>query len=476
MPDFSKPLDPNSAFALAETEFTPVPFGEFADFEIEYELIGSVLRQGSLYEELSGTIDCDKFHNVICSDIWKAMGRVREQGLILDSITVQDQLDRDGMLATIKYDAFLGRAAIGKLRERGNPKNVKSYVENVIDYWAKRQLDVIAQVVTTQSRNGRRAPDILSDLRVKIDALEGVGGKTSARTYSASSLASIAYDHAESAAEGKLKGIKLGFTDLDKLVTLLAGDLFLIAGRPGQGKSAFLNTVALNLSLMGKKIALFSLEMSAKQVAIRFLAQMAQVPTNHILEGKMTELEWPPYVHAVEQFEHLPLMINDMAGITVPQANSELRRMVRDLKGCDLVIVDYAQLMKSTKKVQRRDQEIGEISRGLKQIAKDFEVPVLAAAQMSRAVEQRSNSRPILSDLRESGDLENDSDGVMFIYRPEQNEKDLEKYNIAEIVVAKHRNGPVGSVELVFRGALTRFENAATKTFKPETPRDYTDF
>jgi len=459
----SQQTPPEPEFStLAGEEYTPIPFGSFADYEIEFRLIGAVLRQGTLFEELADQINADKFHNAICTDIWMAMGRVREHGLILDAITVADQLERDGLLSTLKFSTHIGRMALSLIREEGgNPKNVMSYVDNVVDYWAKRQLDVVAQSVTVQSRNGRRANDILSDLRTKIDMLDVSNGKVSNKTFNAGQLASMAYDHTDTAAKGTIKGIKLGFLDLDRFVTLMASDLFLIAGRPGQGKSGFLYTVGLNLAKVGKKIALFTLEMSAKQATIRMLAQLSSVATDKIREGKLPDGEWPAYTQAIEEFEHLPIVMNDQAGLTIPQANTELRRMIRTLGGCDLVLIDYIQLMRSVRKVQRRDQEIGELSRGLKQLAKDFDLPVLAAAQLSRAVEARAGGRPILSDLRESGDLENDADGVMFIYRPP------DQPTMAEIIVAKQRNGSVGSAELVFRAGLTKFENASLRPYNP---------
>jgi len=451
----------------------PTPFASFADFEVEYELIGSILRKGTIYEDVISAINSDMFHNSVCRDLFNSMGKVREHGLVLDVITIADQLERDGLLSTIQYSPFTGRTAIGAIRERGNPKNFSSYVDLIVDYWAKRQLDYIAQTMTQQARNGRRAVDILSDTRVKFDEIDVLGGNLSTNTYNSSSLASMAYDHATDAANGKIRGVQTGYLDLDKIIKMLAGDLLLVAGRPGQGKSALVDSIGLNAAKAEKKVAIFSLEMSGKQVATRLLSQISGVPTHRILEGKMTELEWPLYTQAVEIFEKLPIMINDKAGITIPQMRTEIKRMSRDLGGVDICIVDYIQLMKSIKKVQRRDQEIGELSRGLKELGRDFDIPILAAAQMSRAVEIRSEKRPVLSDLRESGDLENDADVVMFIYRPDQYEKDSTKQNIAEIIVAKQRNGPVGSAELIFRGALAKFENAMTRNFNPNSEQNW---
>lgn len=462
--------DPFEDIVQPVQDFHAVPFASHNDYEVEIELIGSILRKGEIFDDVSSELRIDMLHNTVCQDIYKAMGKVREHNLIMDVVTVGDQLSRDGLLSTIQYDVFHDRAALGKIRERGNPKGVKSYLELVIDYWAKRGIDELSASLVTQARNGRRAVDILADARIKMDEFN-VGGNTENATYTAGQSASIAYDHAFSASKGEVKGVGTGFIDLDKMIMQLPGNLSLIAGRPGQGKSALLDSIAANLSGgQGKKLGIFSLEMSAKEFATRMMSAICEVPSDRILRGKMTDLEWPKYTHSVEVFEKYPLMINDKQGLTLSQMHKEVKRMSKSLGGLDLLMVDYIQLMKSTKGVKNRYQEIGEITRGLKEIGGEFDVPVLAAGQMNRASDGRSDRRPVLSDLRESGDLENDAHAVMFIWYP-----DLVKPAEAEIIVAKNRNGPAGVCNLVFRGAFARFESATTRNYQPEPIRDYTD-
>ena len=244
----------------------------------------------------------------------------------------------------------------------------------------------------------------------------------------------------------------------------MAGDVIIIGGRPSQGKSALLGSIALQAAqIHKKKIGMFSLEMSKNQVSARLVSQLASVPVDRILKGNLENREWPLFTHAIEELEYLPISINDQSGLTIPQLRTEARRMKRDMGGLDLLVVDYAQLMRATRRVKNRNEEIGEITKGLKEVGKELDVPVLAAAQMSRNVEQRTEKRPVLSDLRESGDLENDADIVMFLYKP----SDVDKQGITELIVAKHRNGPLGTVELIFRGAFAKFENAALKVFSP---------
>jgi replicative DNA helicase len=265
-------------------------------------------------------------------------------------------------------------------------------------------------------------------------------------------------------------GVPTGFIDLDKMLGgLQPSDLLLIAGRPAQGKTGFLVSVAKNAALTHKKhVAIFSLEMSNEQVAQRLIAQQTGIDSQRLRTGKLQENEWSLFAQAIEVLSDTHIFLDDTPAITPLQLRTKCRRLHLEHR-LDLIIVDYLQLMGSDTRNENRVQEVSYISRNLKVLARELNVPVLAAAQLSRAVEQRSDQhkRPVLSDLRESGSLEQDSDIVMFIYRPDQNEKDTVQQNVAEIIVAKHRNGPMGSIELVFRSSLAKFENAATRMPNP---------
>ncbi|MBI5932905.1 MAG: replicative DNA helicase [Chloroflexi bacterium] len=227
--------------------------------------------------------------------------------------------------------------------------------------------------------------------------------------------------------------------------------------------TGFLLSIAKNAGLTHKKhVAIFSLEMSNEQVVQRLIAQETGIDSQRLRTGKLTQEEWPLFTHAIEVFSDTKIFLDDTPAITPLALRTKCRRLHMEF-GIDLVIIDYLQLMSGDTRNDNRVQEVSFISRSLKVLARELNVPVLAAAQLSRAVEQRTDKRPVLSDLRESGSLEQDADIVMFIYRPDQYEKDTAKQNIAEIIISKHRNGPVGSVELIFRSALAKFENAATK-------------
>jgi replicative DNA helicase len=274
------------------------------------------------------------------------------------------------------------------------------------------------------------------------------------------------YDRIEqlSQRDEEIYGVPTGFYDLDKLLGGLQGsDFLLIAGRPGTGKTAFMLTVAKNAAQTHKKhVAIFSLEMSSEQVVQRLIAQETGIDTHHLRTGKLSEEEWPLFTHAIEVLGDTHIFIDDTPSLTPLQLRTKSRRLHLEHR-LDLILVDYLQLMSSGTRSENRVQEVSYISRNLKVLARELNVPVLAAAQLSRAIEQRTDKEPQLSDLRESGSLEQDSDIVMFIHRPELYEKDTLKQNLAQIKIAKHRNGPVGTIELVFRSNLTRFENAETR-------------
>jgi replicative DNA helicase len=261
----------------------------------------------------------------------------------------------------------------------------------------------------------------------------------------------------------EIMGVPTGLIDLDRLLGgLQKSDLLIIAGRPGSGKTGFMLSVMKNAAQRYKKhVAMFSLEMSAEQLVQRLIAQETGIDTQRLRTGKLTEEEWPLFTHAIEVLADTHIYLDDTPAITPMQLRTKCRRLHMEYE-LDLVIVDYLQLMSGDTRNDNRVQEVSYISRNLKVLARELNVPVLAAAQLSRAVEQRADKKPVLSDLRESGSLEQDSDIVMFIHRPDALEKDNPRSNLAEIIVSKHRNGPThGGIELVFLNNLARFDNAA---------------
>jgi replicative DNA helicase len=439
------------------------------NYDNEAGLLGSVLRDPECLEELCEIVETKDFGWDCYGWVWESMKSLHERGMGIDTITVGDELIRNGKLDGFNHHekTFSGRNALSKIRENGESRMAETYASKVKDYAAKREIEFHCSQWLDWSQNGRTANQIMQDMVIQLGQIRTFDSRAFEHTSTLANAVSEAYDHTDRASRGLIKFVPTGFKDIDALLSggMTSPDLYVIAGRPGTGKTAFLVSVARNAALAGKKIAIFSLEMENKQIAMRLIAQESGISYDKQKSGKLKDDDWPAYTKAVEKIadsDSYPIILNDMPSISVSKMRQELRRM----GSVDLLIVDYIQLGGVDGKYSRRDQEIGEITRGLKSIAKEFQIPVFAAAQLSRAVEQRSEKKPILSDLRESGDIENDSDVIMFIYRPNQFAQDTTKYE-AEIIVAKHRNGEVGSIDLVYMANLTRFENAKVRIFNP---------
>lgn len=438
--------------------------------ENEEGLIGGVLRGGTpVFERVREIVKPEMFGNISYGEVWNACEKLHEQGMSIDTITVGDELERVLKLDEVSDGHKFGRSLLADLRMTGDPRSVESYAENVQDYFIKKKLEEYGKRMIVWSANGRRSSDIMRDIDKLMSEIVLYSGKAVEHVWSMSEAVSVAYDETGDAAEGKVRSVKTGMVDLDRVLNggLRNGHLIIVAARPGQGKTGFLVTASLNAARREKKrVLFFSLEMTATELAHRLLSQISEIPVDRLISGKLTEAEWPVYTNAVEELASLPITIIDLPAMKIGNVRQMARREMSKNK-FDLIAFDYVQLGEPDKPGERRQVDVGKVSRGLKALAKELDVPVLTAAQLSRGLEQRTDKRPMLSDLREAGDLEQDADEVMFVYRPDQYEKDSDKHNTAEIIVAKHRNGQIGSVEMIFRAALTKFESAISKYFSP---------
>lgn len=451
---------------------TPVVYNSPSPSSRENEagLIGAILKNSAALESIADIICPEDFYWQCYGWAWEATLSLKSRGLSVDAITVGDELERTNNLEKFQtHDRQLptGRNALSYLRDEGDPRSVLTYAHNVKDYSSKRQLDQLFKTGVYWAENGRNAEEIMQDIARKMSEIKTFDGGAFEHTKTIAEAVSDAYDYTDKANQGLIQYVSTGFVDLDDILSggMTAPDFLIIAGRPGSGKTAWLSCVALNAAKNGKRVGIFTLEMENKQIAMRLIAQESGVSYDKQKKpSKFEDKDWPKYTNGVEKIASLPIFLNDLPAISVSKVRQEIRHMGK----IDLLILDYIQLGGVDGKYDRRDQEIGEITRGLKSIAKEFQVPVLAAAQMSREVERRADKRPVLSDLRESGSLEQDSDIVMFIHRPDQYEKKDSNQNVTEIIVEKHRNGPVGSVELIFRNTLTKFESAVRKELRIE--------
>jgi replicative DNA helicase len=428
--------------------------------EAEEAVIGSVLINPEAYYDVAQFLMADDFYIHRHRWIWESFTRLHERRTPIDFLTVSEELDQVGHLAEVGGPAYLSSL----ISNVPTSLHASAYGRIVEETAIRRRMLSAANEIARMAYKEDSSVETVMDEAEK--AVFGVSERRMTRDLQTiQQVISDYYDRIDQiASRGEdIFGVPSGFIDLDRLLMgMQPSDLIIIAGRPGMGKTAFMLSAAKNAAQIHKKhVAVFSLEMSNEQLIQRLIAQETGIDSQRLRTGKLEEDEWPKFTQAVEALSNTRIFLDDTPALTPLQLRTKCRRLHLEYQ-LDLILVDYLQLMSSGNRVENRVQEVSYISRNLKVMARELNVPVLAAAQLSRAVEQRADKEPQLSDLRESGSLEQDADIVMFIHRPEIYEKDTLKQNLAQIKVAKHRNGPVGTIELIFRSSLAKFENAAT--------------
>jgi replicative DNA helicase len=444
----------------SQTQTRPAPEAPY-DREAEEAVLGSILVNNEVYYDVAAFLRAEDFFLHRHRWIWEAFASLQEQRLPIDILTVAEELERHRQLAELGGPAYL----TSLINNVPSSLHAEAYAHIVEETATRRRLLEAANQV---ARLAFQADAPIEE--VVNDAEKAIFGVSERRlTHQLQPLKQVLseyYDRIDYLARHRDEtiGVPTGFIDLDRILGgMQPSDLLIIAGRPGQGKSGFCLSAAKNAGQMYKKhVAVFSLEMSNEQLVQRLVSQETSIDSQRLRLAQLEDDEWPLFTQAVSALSDTHIYLDDTPAITPLQLRTKCRRLHMEV-GLDLIIVDYLQLMTGDVRIENRVQEVSYISRNLKALARELNVPLLAAAQLSRAVEARRPPRPILSDLRESGSLEQDADVVLFIYRPDQYEEDTLKQNIAEIIVAKHRNGPVGSAELVFRKRLAKFENAATR-------------
>ncbi|MBW8011207.1 MAG: replicative DNA helicase [Chloroflexi bacterium] len=442
-----------------EIDQSPTPQSIPHSREAEEAVVGSILINPEAYYDVAHFLQAEDFYIHRHRWIWETFTRLQEQRTPIDFLTVSEDLDQVGQLAEIGGPAYL-TALINNVPTSLHAESYGHIVE---------QTAIRRRMIQAANQIAKVAFQEEITVETAIDEAEkAVFGVSERRLTSdlqpIQQVLSDYYDRIAqlSGRDGDIFGVPTGFNDLD---TLLGGmqpsDLLIIAGRPGQGKTSFLMSAAKNAAQLHKQhVAIFSMEMSSEQLIQRLLAQETGIDSLSLRRGNLRDKDMELLVHAIEVLSDTKIFLDDTPAITPTQMRAKCRRLHMEHR-LDLIVVDYLQLMTSDSRNQNRVQEVSYISRNLKVLARELNVPVLAAAQLSRAVEQRSDKRPQLSDLRESGSLEQDSDVVMFIYRPEMDIPESENKNLAQIMISKHRNGPVGSIELVFLDKLAKFVNIA---------------
>jgi replicative DNA helicase len=462
------------------------------NIEAEQQLLGAILTNNELYDRVAQIIRAEHFFDPVHRRIWEVAAARIQKNALASPVTLKAFLEEDEGLKALGGAAYLARlagAAISAFAAR-------DYAQMLYDLAIRRELIGLGRDISAQAAavavDSEPAEQIVEAEQRLYKLAEQGRSESGFQSFLKAVTDAVNVANAAYQRDGGLAGLSTGLVDLDrKLGGLHASDLLILAGRPSMGKTSLATNIAFNIArayrrgrrpdssegaVDGGVVGFFSLEMSAEQLAARILSEAAEVPSEQIRRGDMTETEFRRFVEAAKALEACPLYIDDTPALPISQLAARARRLKRT-HGLDLLIVDYLQLVRPTSAKDSRVNEVSEITQGLKAIAKELDIPVLALSQLSRQVESREDKRPQLSDLRESGSIEQDADVVMFVFREEyykEREKpgdhELEKmakwqeemerlHGKAEVIIGKQRHGPIGTVELAFEGHFTRFSN-----------------
>ena len=495
--------DPTNVTALGLRDVGPVPMREPPhNLEAEQGLLGAILVNNRAFEQVGEYLTAEQFADPAHGRIFEACGRLIERGQIANPVTLKPLFDQDEALADVGGAQYLVRLAASVV----TVINAEDYGRAIRDAHIRRQLiDLGEDIVNDAYTQDLDAPatDQIEIAEGKLFSLAENGSSEGGfRPFGEALAESVRMAEAAFKRDGGLAGVATGFKDLDKqLGGLHPSDLLILAGRPAMGKTALVTNIAFHVATSqpaeyGKKpvVAFYSLEMSAEQLAARVLSETTEISSEKIRRGELNGDDFQKLVQSSQELETAPLFIDDTPAITISAMRTRARRLKRQ-QGLSLIVVDYLQLMRPAagQRPENRVQEISSITQGLKAIAKELNVPVVALSQLSRAVEQREDKRPVLADLRESGSIEQDADVVMFVFReeyylgkaepvqrPEENDEKYHErvdqwqercnkaYGKAEVIIGKQRHGPTGTVVMHFHGPTTKFSDYIPDDHLPE--------
>ena len=434
--------------------------------EAESSVLGGLLLDNGAWDRVGDLLTEGDFYRYEHRLVYSAVGVLINGSKPADVITVFEHLQNQGKAEEIGGLAYLNSLA----QYVPSAGNIRRYAEIVRERSVLRKLVSASDEISTSAFNpkGRPVATILDEAEQKIFNIGEEGARTKQGFQAMDTLVVDLLDRVQEMADNPndVTGVPTGFYDLDRMTAgFQAGDLIVLAARPSMGKTALAINIAEHVALNeGLPVAVFSMEMGAAQLAVRIVGSIGRIDQSHLRTGKLTDEEWPRLTEAIEKLRTISLHIDETAGLTSSELRANARRLSRQCGKLGLIVVDYLQLMSgSGGDGENRATELGEISRGLKMLAKELQCPVIALSQLNRSVEQRPDKRPMMSDLRESGAIEQDADIIMFIYRDEYYTKDACKEpGVAEVIIAKQRNGPTGVVKLAFMKQITKFESLAS--------------
>ncbi|MCG6975411.1 MAG: replicative DNA helicase [Acidiferrobacterales bacterium] len=428
--------------------------------EAEQSVIGGLLIDNSRWDQVADVVTPNDFYRKEHRLIFDAIVQLAQENNPADVVTVSEYLESQHQLENVGGLSYLGSLA----NNTPSAANIVAYAKIVRERAVMRQLVTAVGKISDSvyTPEGRNATELLDHAEQTIMDISEKGAHRKGGFQPLKSLLAGAVDridmlfHSDSA----LTGISSGFKDLDEMTSgLQASDLVVLAGRPSMGKTSLAINMAENAAVGEQKhVAIFSMEMPGEQLAMRMLSSLGRINGHKVRTGKLDDDDWPRLMSAMTMLSEAPIYIDDTPGLSPMELRARSRRLKRE-HGLDLIIVDYLQLMQSGDSAENRATEISAITRAMKNLAKELNVPVIAMSQLNRSLEQRNDKRPIMSDLRESGAIEQDADVILFIYRDEVYHEDSQDKGTAEIIIGKQRNGPTGTIRLTFLGEYTKFEN-----------------
>jgi replicative DNA helicase len=433
-----------------------------ASVEAEQALLGGLMLDNHSWDKVAGRVSDIDFYRADHRLIFQAIASLAERNSPRDAVTLSEHLELRNELADAGGLGYLGSL----VKDTPSAANIVAYADIVRERSLLRELIEVGNDIAASAfrPEGRPAKEVVDEAerRVFEIAEKGIRGKSEFRSLK-DFCAPLVDELDRRHSEGKdITGLSTGYKKFDELTQgLQKGDLIILAGRPSMGKT----TLALNIAEYAAfnpaepiPVAVFSMEMGSEQLALRFVSSLGRVSQGHLRNGRFSDADWPKITGAIQQMSEAPLFIDDTPALTPGDVRSRARRLKRQ-HGIGLIVIDYLQLMSSGGNVENRATEISEISRKLKALARELELPIIVLSQLNRSVEQRPDKRPVMSDLRESGAIEQDADLITFIYRDEVYNDESPRKGQADIIIAKHRNGEIGDFTLTFRGQFSRFEN-----------------
>ncbi|NBS64386.1 MAG: replicative DNA helicase [Betaproteobacteria bacterium] len=431
--------------------------------EAEQAVLGGLMLDNTAFDRVADLLREGDFYRHDHRLIWQQIARLIERSQPADVVTVLESLQTAGHAEEAGGLAYLNTLAT----ETPSAANIRRYAEIVRDRAVLRRLISTSDEIATSALNpqGRDTRQLLDEAESKIFQIAEDGTRGEAGFQPLQDLLGKVVERIDQLYNqdntSDVTGVPTGYVDLDRMTSgMQPGDLIIVAGRPSMGKTSFAMNIGEHVAIeQGLPVAVFSMEMGATQLAMRILCSSGRLDQQRIRTGRLIDDDWPRLTSAISKMQESPLHIDESPALNALELRARARRLARQCGKLGLVVIDYLQLMSAASSGENRATEISEISRSLKALAKELDCPVIALSQLNRSLEQRPNKRPVMSDLRESGAIEQDADVIIFIYRDEVYNPDSTDKGTAEIIIGKQRNGPIGTVRLTFIGAYTKFEN-----------------